>query len=104
MLINPSDEPYFNILSAMSNPNDLHVLDLRETSDDAFAAMAQRLTAAVMAEGGPQVCVCVGPEGGGSGSPHGGARAGVHGAVHGRARRLLVAGRVGRTSIHIRIG
>lgn len=55
VLINPSDEPYFNILSAMSNPNDLHVLDLRDTSDDAFAAMARRLHDVVMAEGGPQV-------------------------------------------------
>ncbi|GLI64199.1 hypothetical protein VaNZ11_007381 [Volvox africanus] len=50
VLINPSEEPYFNLLSAMSNPNELQLLDLRETSDIAFPAMAQRVQQAIMCE------------------------------------------------------
>ncbi|GIL45423.1 hypothetical protein Vafri_2669 [Volvox africanus] len=50
VLINPSEEPYFNLLSAMSNPNELQLLDLRETSDIAFPAMAQRVQQAIMGE------------------------------------------------------
>ncbi|GIL72258.1 hypothetical protein Vretifemale_2635 [Volvox reticuliferus] len=50
VLVNPSEEPYFNLLSAMSNPNELQLLDLRETSDIAFPAMAQRVQQAIMRE------------------------------------------------------
>ncbi|EFJ51650.1 hypothetical protein VOLCADRAFT_116301 [Volvox carteri f. nagariensis] len=52
VLINPSEEPYFNVLSAMSNPNELQLLDLRETSDIAFPAMAERIREAIMHEEG----------------------------------------------------
>ena len=41
VLVNVSEEPLFNLLSALSNPSDLKLLDVRETSDAAFTAMVR---------------------------------------------------------------
>lgn len=43
ILINPSEEPYFNLLSACSNTEDLNLMDVRCTSDIALTALAKRM-------------------------------------------------------------
>ncbi len=82
VLVNPSDEPYFNLLSALSNPAELRLLDLRETSDTAFPAMAQRLREAVDRDG---------PDG-----PMGQAQAG---GLHGQGQAQGRDGPVGRQGL-----
>lgn len=44
VLINPSEEPYFNLLSACSNTEDLNLMDVRCTSDVALTALAKRMS------------------------------------------------------------